>query len=236
MMNPPQTTKRAIDVIIAALVLLLTLPLTATVALWILIVEGWPVFYVSRRYVSATRAIPVYKFRSMVRDAKSSKYALRERFMRDGFLDIPRDCEVYTPIGRLLERTQIVELPQMLNIILHGMSLIGNRPLPHENIQLLQRFDGWEKRFSSPAGISGITQVVGKLGLQPEQRLSLEAAYSNLYQSGNILYCDLLISLYTLRFIAFSIGLPIEEAFELAGGGCETATAGNRSKAASGAL
>ncbi len=218
-MSGSQRTKRTMDVLVACLVLLVTLPLTITIALFILLLEGWPIFYVSRRYVSATRSIPVFKFRSMVHDAKSSRYALKERFMRDGYLDIPRDCEVYTPIGRFLEYTQIVELPQMLNVVLHGMSLIGNRPLPWENVLLLQRFDGWEKRFDSPAGISGIAQVVGKLGLQPEQRLSLEAAYSSLYQSGNVLRCDLLISLYTLRFIALSIGLPIEDAFELAGGG-----------------
>ena len=121
------------------------------------------------------RTIPVFKFRTMVRDATSPKYRLAERYMRDGYLDIPLSCEVYTPLGRLLERLQIVELPQMLNVLFHGMSIIGNRPLPQDNVRCLQKHDGWEQRFDCPAGISGISQIVGKLNLRPEERLSLRS-------------------------------------------------------------
>ncbi len=64
----------------------------------------------------------------------------------------------------------------------------------------------------------------------------LEAAYSNLYQHGNILRCDLLISLYTLRFIALSVGLPIEKAFALAGGKIHAEPVHAKSQTAGGAL
>ncbi len=173
-MKLPQLIKRSIDVALAAIILFASLPILVIVALLILILEGRPVFYVSRRMVSNGRSAPIYKFRTMVRDAKSSKYRLVERFMRDGYLDVPRTCEVYTPIGRWLERCQIVELPQMLNVLLHGMSLIGNRPLPEENVTLLRRYENWSWRFASPAGITGIAQVVGKLWLDPQDRLDLE--------------------------------------------------------------
>ena len=154
-MNSSQAIKHIIDVLVAASILVLSLPVLALVALSILVLEGRPVIYVSRRQVSVDRTIPVYKFRTMVRDATSRKYRLKERFMRDGYLDIPRGCEVYTPIGRVLERLQIVELPQMVNVLFHGMSLIGNRPLPSENVQLLRKFDRSDGALRQPRGDHG---------------------------------------------------------------------------------
>jgi lipopolysaccharide/colanic/teichoic acid biosynthesis glycosyltransferase len=204
-----------IDVSLASAVLVLASPVYLLTALLVLILEGRPVFYISQRYISPTRAIPVYKFRTMVRDASSPKYRLQERFMRSGYLDIPRSCEVYTPIGRLLERTQIVELPQMLNVLMHGMSLIGNRPLPPENLRLLRQFEGWQDRFASPCGISGIAQIAGKLRLTPEQRMCLEIGYSRMYQNGNVIFSDLVIVYYTLRVIVCAWGLPLEDAMRL---------------------
>lgn len=216
-MNSSRAVKRVFDILLAATILLVSSPVLALVALLILLLEGRPVIYVSRRQVSFGRTIPVYKFRTMVRDATSRKHRLKERFMRDGFLDIPRDCEVYTPIGRVLERLQIVELPQMVNVLFHGMSLIGNRPLPAENVKLLRKFPGWKERFDSPAGITGIAQVVGRLELTPAQRLELERAYSKVYREGNILWCDLKIFLHTLYVIMFAKGIPLEKAYRLVG-------------------
>ncbi len=213
-----QRLKRGIDIVLAIVILILTLPVLVLVPLLILILEGRPVFYVSRRCVTRDRQIPILKFRTMVRDAKSPKYRLNERFMKDGFLDIPRNCDVYTPIGRILERLQIVELPQMLNVLFHGMSLIGNRPLPPENVKLLKKYPNWGARFDSPAGITGIAQVTGKLQLVPEQRLALESAYSEAYQHGNIVRCDLLILLYTARFILTSLSPSPERAAEIVAG------------------
>jgi lipopolysaccharide/colanic/teichoic acid biosynthesis glycosyltransferase len=210
-----QRTKRILDVVVATAIFLASTPLLLAVTLLLLILEGRPIFYISRRYISADRAIPVIKFRTMVRDAHSPKYRLEERFMRDGYLDIPRTCEVYTPLGRLLERLQIVELPQMLNVLFHGMSLIGNRPLPAANLKLLRRYPEWRRRFESPAGITGIAQVIGKLQLAPEERLDLEIAYSEIYQQGNVLWCDLRIFFETLKVILISRQFGREEAYRL---------------------
>jgi len=205
--------KRIIDVTLATLALIILSPVLAAAALLVLILEGRPVFYISRRQVSADRTIRVFKFRSMVRDARSPHYRLSERFMKDGFLDIPLSCEVYTPIGRFLEKSQIVELPQLFNVLLDGMSLIGNRPLPAANVELLlQRYPDAIRRFDAPAGISGVAQIVGKMNLQPVQRLALESAYADLYQRGNIVRCDLLVLYYTIRVILQGSGLTLEEA------------------------
>lgn len=133
--------------------------------------------------------------------------------MRDGFLDIPISCEVYTPLGRFLERTQLVETPQLLNILLHGMSFVGNRPLPANNIaQLRTAFPGWIRRFDCPAGITGIAQVVGRRNVTAVERLELETLYARVYNCGNILKCDLRIILATIRVVVFARGITISQA------------------------
>lgn len=214
-MNIYQLTKRLFDIIFSFFLLLLLLPVFLFVVIVQLIVEGRPIFYVSHRYVSIDNEISIPKFRTMVPDAKSEKYRLNERFMRDGYLDIPLTCEVYTPIGRLLERTQLVETLQFLLVLAGHMSFIGNRPLPLDNIKVLQQFDGWEGRFKSPAGISGITQVVGKYELLPRDRLELEKLYSDVYQWGNVVKCDMVIAIYTIRLLLLGKTMPVDTAREL---------------------
>lgn len=207
-------SKRIADIILSAIILTLLFPVLVVISLLIFLLEGYPIFYISKRYISLSQCVSVLKFRTMAKDATSPKYRLRERYMRNGYLDIPLDCEVYTPIGRILERTQLVEVLQLFNILLHGMSLIGNRPLPRDNINLLKQFDGWEGRFASPAGLSGLSQIVGKLNQSPRERLELECLYSSLYRDkeANILMCDLLITYYTVRLLFLGKPLPIEHA------------------------
>ncbi len=215
--KPSNFAKRFLDVTISILLLIILFPILIIVSALILIVEGYPIFYVSKRFISADRSVSIYKFRTMARDANSPKYRLRERFMREGYLDIPLDCEVYTALGRILERTQLVEVLQLSNVIVHGMSLVGNRPLPKDNIDLLKQFGGWEGRFDSPAGITGISQIVGKLTLEPKDRIELECLYSSLYKSktGNILYCDMLILFYTAQILLFGTPISLERARQL---------------------
>lgn len=210
-----RTVKRALDLGLTTVSLVVTIPLMATVCLMALLLQGPPLFYVSPRYVSSSRAVRIYKFRSMVHDARSPRFRLADRFMRSGYLDIPIECEVYTPLGRLLERTQIVELPQILNVLIDGMSLVGNRALPEENIRMLSQFPGWEERFESPCGLTGISQVVGKLNLTPHERITVECLYSRVYKQGNVLKCDFLIVLATLRLIVFDRFMTYEEAVAL---------------------
>lgn len=214
-MNLMQIIKRTGDIVLALVLLLLLVPIFGLVIIAQLLLEGRPVFYVSRRYVTTEQAVAIPKFRTMVRDAKSEKYRLSERFMRDGYLDIPLSCEVYTPLGRLLERTQIVETLQLFTVLSGKMSFIGNRPLPLENIKLLQQFEGWAERFDAPAGISGISQVVGKYGLTPQQRLDLERLYSRVYREGNVVKCDTMIVWYTVRLLVTGKSLPMDHGVAL---------------------
>jgi len=207
-------TKRLFDVVIALAGLILVAPFLLIAALLLLLLEGRPIFYRSRRCNRPDSEIVVFKFRSMVKDATDPKYQLEKRFMRSGYLDIPPDANVYTPIGRVLERTQLVETPQLLSVLLGDMSLIGNRPLPKKNVEMFRGKPCWRERFDSPAGITGISQVVGKHNLSPDERLRLEVMYSRVYQDGWVLLCDLYIIYRTILLVLFNRTLPVAQAID----------------------
>lgn len=136
----------------------------------------------------------------MVKDALDPKWKLEEKYMKDGYLDVPISSEVYTSFGRILEKTQLVEILQVFHVLFNRMSFVGNRPLPEKNVELLKKKfpDTWQERFKSPAGMTGITQVAGKFNLTSEQRLELEFLYSKVYQEGNILKADAYIFFSTI--------------------------------------
>jgi lipopolysaccharide/colanic/teichoic acid biosynthesis glycosyltransferase len=197
--------KRTEDIVFSLLILIILAPVLILFSLTSLIMQGWPIFYISKRMVSINKTISIIKFRTMVKDAKSDKYGLEKKYMKDGYLDIPLTSEVYTPIGRILEKTQIVEVPQVFAVLFGKISFVGNRPLPEKNIELLKKKypEKWEDRFKAPAGITGISQVVGKFGLSSEQRLELEGLYSKVYEEGNILKADAYIFFSTVILLLF---------------------------------
>jgi len=188
------------DIILSIAIIIFFVPILIPVCFISFCLQGWPVFYVSKRMVSTEKEIRIYKLRTMVRDANSDNYGLEKKYLNNGYLDIPLTSKVYTPFGRLLERIQFVELPQVFHVFFRQISFIGNRPLPKKNVQILkEKFpNSWHKRFNSPAGMTGIAQVVGKFELTPEQRLELESIYSKVYQEGNILKADAYIFFSTI--------------------------------------
>jgi len=209
--------KRLLDIVLAVILLIMLIPFFILSVLCIYLFSGRPIFYFSKRRIARNNIIQTYKFRTMHQDANSDKYKLNELYMVGGFLDIPIESEVYTRIGRILERTQLVETPQFLNILFDGMSFIGNRPLPEDNIKLLREYANWEARFESPSGITGISQVIGKIYLNPVSRLKIESMYSEVYNSpsGNILKCDAFILYYTIKFVLTGIPLKYETAVKI---------------------
>lgn len=216
-MKASNSIKRVVDLFLSISIFLFSIPILIITSCVILILEGRPVLYISRRLCTPNKSVRILKFRTMVKDATSNKYRLSERFMQNGFLNIPLDCEVYTPIGRVLERTQIVEVLQTLNIISGDMSFVGNRPLPESNVELLKLFVGWEERFSSPPGITGISQVAGKYDIEPEQRIYLERMYSSIYTNpgGNILRCDIYIIWHTFILLLSGKYLGYDKSLDL---------------------
>lgn len=192
--------KKIEDILFSLSVMIIFLPIVLIIMVISLIAQGWPIFYISKRVVGINDTIRIYKFRTMVKDANSPKYGLEEKYMKDGYLDVPVTADVYTPFGRFLEKTQLVEILQVLPALLGHMSFVGNRPLPPKNVEILkEKFPNkWQERFRSPAGITGITQIVGKFNLSSEQRLELEALYSKVFQEGNVLKADAYIFFSTI--------------------------------------
>ncbi len=192
--------KKVEDIVFSLAILIIFLPIIIVIIILSFFIQGRPIFYISERIVGLQKKIHIIKFRTMVKDAKNPKWGLEEKYMRDGYLDVPIYSEVYTPFGRLLEKTQLVEILQVFHVLLNHMSFVGNRPLPEKNVELLKKKfpDTWQERFKSPAGITGITQVAGKFNLTSEKRLELESLYSKVYHEGNILKADAYIFFSTI--------------------------------------
>jgi lipopolysaccharide/colanic/teichoic acid biosynthesis glycosyltransferase len=195
-----KSIKKIEDIVFSLTTLILFLPIIIIIIILSFFINGRPIFYVSERIVALGKKIHIIKFRTMVKDAKSPKWGLEDKYMKDGYLDVPIFSDVYTPFGRFLEKTQLVEILQVFHVLFNHMSFVGNRPLPEENVDLLKlKFpDTWRERFKSPAGMTGITQVAGKFNLSSEQRLELESLYSKVYHEGNILKADAYIFFSTI--------------------------------------
>ena len=172
-----RVTKRVFDVSCGTILAALLSPLLILIALLILITSGWPVFYVSRRIgKGGVMSIPILKFRTMCRDADAQKEQLMHMSHRqDGPLFKIKDDPRVTPIGRILRRFSLDELPQLLNVIVGHASLVGPRPhLPSE----VERYDLRARRvFVVRPGITGLAQISGRSGLKFEDEVNLDLRY-----------------------------------------------------------
>ena len=214
--HQPYYLKILFDSFIGSLISILLLPIFIIISLIQRIFYGSPVLYKSKRMITANKAVTIYKFRSMVIDAKSEKYNLDGKYMNKGFLNIPLESEAYTSFGRFLERFQLVEIPQIYNIFKNGLSVVGNRPLPQNNLKIFDEYNlDWRKRFSSPPGMTGIAQIVDKHLLTSHKRLELEILYSNRYIEKKIILIDIKILIYTIMFIFLKKRLSYTDAKKL---------------------
>ena len=157
-----RAAKRVFDFSVAAVLLGFTLPLWPLIALAIRIESPGPVFYSQERLGLNKRRFRILKFRSMQQDAEARQNELESLNEADGpIFKVSRDPRI-TRVGRLLRRLDFDELPQLLNVLMGEMSLIGPRPmLPSE----ITGFEPWQrKRFSVLPGMTGLWQVRNRLG------------------------------------------------------------------------
>jgi exopolysaccharide biosynthesis polyprenyl glycosylphosphotransferase len=170
-----QRVKRALDLVGAALGLVLLAPLLLVIALAVRLSGPGPVLFVQRRCGRNRRVFPMYKFRTMVSNAEALQAELEHLNEAGGpVFKIRRDPRV-TPLGRLLRRTSLDELPQLLNVLLGDMSLVGPRPLPLRDVH---RFSAPAslRRFSVRPGMTCLWQVNGRsdLGFEDWVRMDLQ--------------------------------------------------------------
>jgi exopolysaccharide biosynthesis polyprenyl glycosylphosphotransferase len=176
--DPPRSTvamKRAMDIVISAAMLLLFSPLLATIALWILIDDGRPVFFRQRRAGRDGAPFTMLKFRTMVTDAEQRLPELLDIQTLDQPAFKIQDDPRVTRSGRRLRRTSIDELPQLINVLRGEMSLVGPRPEEEDVVAL---YDERQRgRLAIKPGITGPMQVYGRSDLTFEERLAMERDY-----------------------------------------------------------
>ena len=170
-----QVFKGVFDKAIAASALILLAPLFAATALMIWLADRGPVFFRQTRVGKNGRTFTLYKFRTMVVDAEQWKPLLAERNEADDVLfKIRRDPRITRP-GGWLRRWSIDELPQLLNVLLGNMSLVGPRPaLPQETASY---GDLMRRRLAVTPGLTGLWQVSGRSDLPWEEAVRLDLRY-----------------------------------------------------------
>lgn len=167
--------KRALDLFIIALFALPTLLVMGVIALLIKIDSPGPVFYPSPRVGRDGHLFNMYKFRSMVLDADDQKEALRELNEADGPMFKIRHDPRLTRAGRLIRRLSLDELPQLYNVLVGQMSLVGPRPpLPEE----VAHYKPWHRqRLAVVGGMTGLWQVSGRSDLSFDELCLLDIYY-----------------------------------------------------------
>jgi exopolysaccharide biosynthesis polyprenyl glycosylphosphotransferase len=188
--------KRLFDVGFAGCAILALAPLLIAAALAIKVSDRGPVFFVQRRMGRGNRFFNMYKFRSM-------KTALCDK---EGNVSASKDDQRITPVGRFIRATSIDELPQLFNVLLGDMSLVG--PRPHATGSLAGDKLFWEvdrrywQRHSLKPGLSGLAQVRGYRGATDREADLVNRLQSDLeYLEGWTIGRDLKIIFLTLRVL-----------------------------------
>jgi exopolysaccharide biosynthesis polyprenyl glycosylphosphotransferase len=169
-------TKRAIDIIVSTVLLIALWPLLAFVALGVRLTSGGPVIFAHTRCGLRGQPFQFYKFRSMVADAEARKRELIHlNEIQGAAFKIARDPRI-TRFGRFLRKYSLDELPQLWNVLIGDMSLVGPRPpTPGEVVAYTER---QAQRLSVIPGITGLWQVSGRSKIQSFERwVDLDLAY-----------------------------------------------------------
>jgi lipopolysaccharide/colanic/teichoic acid biosynthesis glycosyltransferase len=180
--------KRAFDIIVSSLALIVLSPIFLLIALAIRLESKGSIFYVAKRAGRGYKIFNFYKFRTMIvgADSKINEYSHLNQYNSTStegpkFYKIENDPRI-TKVGAFLRKSSLDELPQLINVLLGDMSLVGNRPLPLYEAATLTT-DEWAKRFLAPAGITGLWQIKkrGNKDMSVEERIKLDIYYANKY-------------------------------------------------------
>jgi exopolysaccharide biosynthesis polyprenyl glycosylphosphotransferase len=183
--------KRAFDVVGSGLGLVLVAPFMATVAAVIKLTSAGPVLFRQTRVGRDGHTFEMLKFRSMHDGADARKAELLSRNEADGLFKIADDPRI-TPVGRLLRRTSLDELPQLFNVLRGQMSLVGPRPLVLEEDRCVE---GWyRRRLSLTPGMTGDWQIFGAARIPLREMATIDY----LYVSNWSLWADIKILLRTI--------------------------------------
>lgn len=180
--------KRAIDIVIASILMILTSPILIVTAFLIKMYDKGPVFYKQLRYTKGDKEFEIYKFRSMIVNAES-----------DGVAQLAKENDDrITPVGRFIRATRIDELPQLFNILKGDMSFVGPRPeRPEIAKEYCEQIPEFSFRTRVKAGLTGYAQVYGKYNTTPYDKLKLDLFYIANYS----LWTDIKLMMMTVKIV-----------------------------------
>lgn len=180
--------KRLMDVVFSVLLLLFLSPVMLITCVAIRLQDGGPVFYRQKRLTRGGKEFWLIKFRSMVEDAEKETGAVRAE---------KADPRV-TPVGRVIRSCRIDELPQLWNVLIGDMSMVGPRPERPELFQeICMQFPQFAYRLKVKAGLTGYAQLYGRYDTAFENKVRLDLLY---IERGSLLQ-DIQLLFYTLKII-----------------------------------
>ncbi len=188
MITSYDASKRILDIVVASLLSIIFLPIWIIVPILIFLSSPGPIIYRHKRVGKDKRKFNMYKFRSMVIDAdyilhKQDKKLLKKFKSMDWKLEAKDDPRI-TPLGRILRALTIDEFPQIYNVLIGDMSMVGPRAyLERELEEQEARYPGTKKLMdvvlTVKPGITGLWQVSGRNELSFDKRAALDAQYVN---------------------------------------------------------
>jgi lipopolysaccharide/colanic/teichoic acid biosynthesis glycosyltransferase len=173
--------KRILDILVSIIGLILTSPFWAIFALLIYLEDKGPVFFTQKRMTKNNREFNIIKFRTM-------KVNVENR-------SATKNDDRITKIGHILRKIRMDELPQILNILIGDMSVVGPRPEMLENVEAYtQEMPEFDLRLRVKAGLTGYAQIYGKYNTTPKDKLILDLMYIENYS----IFLDIKLILQTV--------------------------------------
>ena len=197
----PLVAKRILDIVFSSVLLVLLAPVFVIVALLIKISSNGPVVFRQERMGLNKRRFRILKFRTMVLDAEKMLAELEALNEASGPVFKIREDPRITPIGKILRRTSIDELPQLFNVLMGDMSLVGPRPLPVRDYEGFSE-DWQRRRFSVRPGITCLWQVNGRSAIPFDQWMKLDMQYMDEWS----LWLDIKILARTVSVVFKGLG------------------------------
>jgi exopolysaccharide biosynthesis polyprenyl glycosylphosphotransferase len=172
----PVVAKRIVDLIVSAIAIAALFPLLLLVAVLIKVSSSGKVLFIQKRVGLHKRRFSLYKFRTMVADAEQRITQIERLNEVSGPVFKMKADPRITQVGRLLRKTSIDELPQLFNVLVGDMSLVGPRPLPVRDYEGFNE-DWQRRRFSVRPGITCLWQVNGRSNISFDHWMKLDLQY-----------------------------------------------------------